>query len=73
MARRLGSPTGHARPALAAAADTPWSAPVDRATEAAVRVERERPLAEVDAWARSLRQKIEGAVAAPTDLQSLYR
>jgi hypothetical protein len=73
MARRLGSPTGHARPALDAAADTPWSALVDRAREAAVRVERERPLAEVDAWARSLRQKIEGAVAAPTDLQSLYR
>ena len=28
---------------------------------------------EVDAWATSLKQKVEAAVVAPADLQSLYR
>jgi len=32
-----------------------------------------RPISEVDAWARSLRQKIEGQAATPADLDSLYR
>jgi len=72
MARRLGSPSEQARPALDAAAETPLSALVDRAREAVIRSERERPLAEVDAWARTLRQRIEGEAVAPADLQSLY-
>jgi hypothetical protein len=46
---------------------------VDRAREAAVRAEGQRPFAEVDAWARTLRQKIEGEALGPADLQSLYR
>ena len=46
---------------------------VDRAREALVRVERERPLAEIDAWAASLKQKLEARVAATADLRTLYR
>jgi hypothetical protein len=46
---------------------------VDRAREALVRAGCERPLAEVDAWAASLKQKIERGVAAPADLRTLYR
>ena len=73
MARRLGSPIELVRPALDTAAEPPLSALVERAREAAVRSERERPLGEVDAWARSLRQKVESPAVAPADLQSLYR
>ena len=46
---------------------------VDRAREAQVRAQRERPLAEVDAWAASLKQKIARRTAAPADLRTLYR
>jgi hypothetical protein len=46
---------------------------VDRAREALVRAERARPLAEVDAWAASLKQKIEVRSTAPADLRTLYR
>jgi radical SAM superfamily enzyme YgiQ (UPF0313 family) len=49
------------------------SALVDRAREAVVRAERQRPLAEVDAWVASLKQKIDGRLVAPDDLRTLYR
>jgi len=38
-----------------------------------LRAERTRPLAEVDAWAASLRQKIEERTVGADDLRSLYR
>ena len=49
------------------------SALIDRAREAVVRAEWKRPLTEVDAWVASLKDKIEGRVAAPDDLRPLYR
>lgn len=45
---------------------------VQHAHEARVRAERRRPLADVDAWAASLRANIERRMMAPTDLQVLY-
>ena len=41
--------------------------------EAVVRAAPNRPISEVDAWAWSLRQTIEGQAATPGDLDSLYR
>ena len=49
------------------------SALVDRAHEAMVRADRARPLAEVDAWAAGLKQKIGAQAVAAADLESLYR
>jgi hypothetical protein len=51
----------------------PLSTLVDWAREAVVRSDRARPLADVDAWAASLKLKIEGQALSPADLQSLYR
>lgn len=52
---------------------TPLPALVDRARDAVLRSQPKRPIAEVDAWAASLKQKIEGQAAAPADLRSLYQ
>jgi hypothetical protein len=38
-----------------------------------LRAEPQRPIAEVDAWARSLRERIEGQAATAADFDSLYR
>lgn len=45
---------------------------VDRAREAVVRAQPERALAEIDAWAANLKQKLEERTASATDLHSLY-
>lgn len=45
----------------------------NRVRAALVCLERDRPLAEVDARASALRAKIEGRMADPADLQVLYR
>jgi radical SAM superfamily enzyme YgiQ (UPF0313 family) len=74
MTQQLGSlPAVGRRSVGAADATPPLSILVDRAREAVLRAERTRPLAEVDAWAASLRQKIEERRLGPDDLRSLYR
>ena len=74
MEHRLASPPPPESLSAVAVDETPaLSTLVDHAREALVRVERDRPLAEVDAWASALRAKIEGRIAAPADLQVLYR
>jgi radical SAM superfamily enzyme YgiQ (UPF0313 family) len=73
MRNKLGSPAPGG-PTIGAADQTPsLSTLVDHAREAVVRIQRERPFAEIDAWATSLKEKIERQTAAPGDLQSLYR
>ena len=46
---------------------------VDQAREAAVRADRDRSIAEVNAWAAGLRRKIEERMAGPADVEALYR
>ena len=73
MQQRVEQLPADERSPAAASDSAGLSTLVDRAREAVVRAERERPLAEVDAWAASLKQKIEGQSAAPADLRTLYR
>jgi radical SAM superfamily enzyme YgiQ (UPF0313 family) len=73
ITQRLGSARGDRRPSADAAEEMRLSDLVDRAREAGIRAERERPLAEVDAWAKALKRQIEGDAVAPADLEALYR
>ena len=74
MKQKLRSPAAVERSLVGAEDEAPrLSILVARAREAVLRVERHRPFAEVDAWAASLRQKIEERAVAPADLRSLYR
>ena len=74
MTQQLGSLAAAGRRLVGAADPTPpLSILVERAREAVLRAERTRPLAEVDAWAASLRQKIEERTVGADDLRSLYR
>ena len=73
MTQQVRSPSDPARAGLDPASETPLSSLVDHAREAVLRAAPNRPISEVDAWARSLRQKIEGQAATPADLDSLYR
>ena len=73
MTQKVRSPSDAAPAGLDPATETPLSSLVDHAREAVLRAAPNRPIAEVDAWARSLRQKIEGQAATPADLDSLYR
>ena len=65
-----GDPT---QPSSYLAMDTPLSSLIEHAREAMLRAEPQRPIAEVDAWARSLRERIEGQAATAADFDSLYR
>ena len=67
------SATDGRRPAEPVAEMASLATLVDRAREAVVRAEPERPLAAVDTWAASLKQKIQERTLARSDLQSLYR
>jgi len=74
MKLRLASARARDHAADPSAPETPaLSTLVDRARDAVVRAERLRPVTEVDAWATSLKQKIEAAAVAPEELQALYR
>ena len=55
------------------ATDKPLSSLIDHAREAVLRAEPQCPVSEIDAWARSLREKIEGQAATAADFDSLYR
>jgi len=74
MKLRLATARAHDHAADSAVPETSaLSTLVDRARDAVVRAERLRPVTEVDAWATSLKQKIEAAAVAPEELQALYR
>ena len=72
MTQKVRSRSDPAPTGFDPATETPLSSLVDHAREAVVRAAPNRPISEVDAWARSLRQKIEGQVATSADLDSLY-
>jgi radical SAM superfamily enzyme YgiQ (UPF0313 family) len=73
MRRLLTASADDGRSPIGAAEQPLVSALVDRAREAVIRVEREQPLAAVDAWTASVKEKIDSRLATPSDLQSLYR
>jgi radical SAM superfamily enzyme YgiQ (UPF0313 family) len=73
LSSRLASRSSSGTTIAGAAQVPPLSTLVDQAREAAVRSERERPFTDVDGWATSLKQKIEGQTADAADFQSLYR
>jgi hypothetical protein len=73
MQRRIAANTPDDRAPAGAVQDFSLSALVDRAREAMVRVERERPLADVEAWTAKLKARIDARAATQSDLQSLYR
>jgi radical SAM superfamily enzyme YgiQ (UPF0313 family) len=73
MQQQLESPTAPDDRPVGAIDDTQMSALIDRARDARVRSERARPLAEVDAWAASLKDKIQRHAAVHADLYPLYR
>jgi hypothetical protein len=73
MQRRIASSAPDDRSPTDAVQEPALSALVDRAREAMVRVERERPLAEVDGWTAKLKERIDARAATQSDLESLYR
>lgn len=73
MTKKVGLPGDPARLGLDPATESPPASLVDRAREAVLRAEPQRSISEIDAWASRLRQNIEGHVATPADLDSLYR
>ena len=73
MTRKAESPGDPTRPSSYLAMDTPLSSLIEHAREAMLRAAPQRPMSEVDAWARSLREKIDGDAATPADLDLLYR
>jgi radical SAM superfamily enzyme YgiQ (UPF0313 family) len=73
MTRKAESPGDPTQLSPYVATDTPLSSLIDHAREAVLRAEPQRPISEVDAWARSLREKIEAQAATAADFDSLYR
>jgi hypothetical protein len=73
LTKKVGLPGDPARLGLDPATESSLSSLVDHAREAVLRAEPQRSISEIDAWARTLRQNIEGHAATPADLDSLYR
>ena len=73
MTQRIGALPTDERRSLPIADGAPLESLVDRAREALLRAEPERPLGEIDAWAAGLRRKISEQTAGAADLRSLYR
>jgi radical SAM superfamily enzyme YgiQ (UPF0313 family) len=73
MTKKVGLPGDPAGLGLDPATESSLSTLVDHAREAVLRAEPQRSISEINAWARSLRQSIEGHAASPADLESLYR
>jgi radical SAM superfamily enzyme YgiQ (UPF0313 family) len=72
MTRRLGALPTDGRPLLPSTDTAPLETLVDRAREAVLRAQPDRPLSEINAWAASLRLKIDERATAASDLRSLY-
>ena len=73
MEERCAATPPDSRSPVSDAEGTTLSTLVDRAREAIVRAERGRALVDVDAWAATLKERVDANTATPSDLQSLYR